>query len=289
VVANYNVSSLSIDIASDIPQIIGRQRRKDNLFRDTIHIYYVNNLNVVDENAFNSYQKEKMQDSNDQICLWQAAPPSLKGTALSNLNTVLEKDSNGLYLSTINGYPEINQLIIISEKYCRDVLKNQLSWFVIMSNCTGSFYSMEIQQLKDELAAVSGYWLTEDRLRKVADFFLTYPSLSNEVFEMLRNEGYNDIGYYFCQLSIDRIKANGYNTTKMNNEIAFRNQAQNIAPMVASAFMKGQVYSKKETKETLQEIYDKLGLKKTAKSTDLSDYVHCEEVKKDGLKALRIL
>lgn len=288
VIANYHVTSLSIDIASDIPQIVGRQRRKDNLFRDTIHIYYVNNTNVVDDSAFQNYQTEKMQESQKQIRIWQSSPQDAKDTALNNLITVLEKDPNGLYLTTTKGYPEINQLIVVSEEYCRDILKNQLIWFVIMSNSTGAVYSMEVQQLKNDLATVSGYTVTETRIRIVADYFQNYPSLGNEIFEMLRNEGYNDIGYFFSNLPLDRIKANGYNTGKMNAEIAFKNQTTDIKSIVAATFVKGQVYSKQEVKGILQGIYDRLGLKKTAKATDLSNYIVWKDAKKDGLKAIRI-
>ena len=288
VIANYHVTSLSIDIASDIPQIVGRQRRKENLFRDTIHIYYVNNTNVVDDSAFQNYQTEKMQESQKQIRIWQSSPQDAKDTALNNLITVLEKDPNGLYLTTTKGYPEINQLIVVSEEYCRDILKNQLIWFVIMSNSTGAVYCMEVQQLKNDLATVSGYTVTETRIRIVADYFQNYPSLENEIFEMLRNEGYNDIGYFFSNLTLDRIKANGYNTGKMNAEIAFKNQTTDIKSIVAATFVKGQVYSKQEVKGILQGIYDRLGLKKTAKATDLSNYIVWKDAKKDGLKAIRI-
>jgi hypothetical protein len=52
VIANYNVSSLSLDIASDIPQIIGRQRRKDNPFRNTVHLFYKDNKQQLYDNEF---------------------------------------------------------------------------------------------------------------------------------------------------------------------------------------------------------------------------------------------
>lgn len=289
VIANYNVSSLSLDIASDIPQIVGRQRRKDNLFRDTIHIYYVNNKHIVDDAEFQACQKEKMEESNKQIRLWQTSPPDVKDTALSNLTTIIDKDPNGLYVTTVNGFPEINQLIIVSEQYCRDILKNQLSWFVIMSNQGRGNYSLEVQQLNERLAAVIGYTITEDRIRIIADYFVNYPSLKDEIFGMLRNEGYNDIAYFFNALPIERIKANGYNTGKMNNEIAFRNRTTDIASAVRESFVRGRIYSKKSVKRILQEIYDRYGLKQTAKSTDLADYIDCGEAYKDGLKAIRVL
>ena len=289
VIANYYIPSLSLDIASDIPQIIGRQRRKDNFFRDTIHIYYVNNINVVDDYEYNRIQCQKKQESNEQILLWQSSPEYLKGTALKNLITVIEKDPNGLYVTTTNGYPELNQLIMVSEDYCRDILKNQVNLFVLSSNASGALYRMEIEQLKTELANVSSSWVSVERMKIIADYFRKYPLLSNEIYEMLRNEGYNQLGYYFSQLPIDRMQANGYRMADMDKEIAIKNQTPDISSIVASTFVKGHVYSKVEIKRMLQEIYDRLGLKKKAKSTDLPDYIPCASTKKVGLKAIKII
>jgi hypothetical protein len=125
-------------------------------------------------------------------------------------------------------------------------------------------------------------------MRKVAEYFQTYPSLVDEMFGMLRNEGYNNLGYFFSNLSIDRMKANGFDTSKMANEIQFNNQNPDIASLVAGTFQRGKVYSKKDVKKILQEIYDSLGLKRTAKATDLPEYLECELCKKDGIKAIRI-
>ena len=85
------------------------------------------------------------------------------------------------------------------------------------------------------------------------------------------------------------MQANGFRMANMDKEIEIRNQTPNIGPIVASAFVKGQVYGKKEVKETLQGIYDRFGLGKTAKATDLSNYLAWKDAKKDGLKAMRIL
>ena len=150
-------------------------------------------------------------------------------------------------------------------------------------------YRMEVQQLKTDLANVFSYWVSEERMRIIADYLQRYPSLRNEIFDMLRNEGYNQLGYYFSQLPIDRMKANGYRMANMDSEIAFKNQTQDIGSIVASTFVKGQVYSKQEVKRIIQGIYDRFGLKKTAKATDLSNYIAWKDTKKDGLKAIKII
>lgn len=124
VIANYNVSSLSLDIASDIPQIIGRQRRKDNPFRNTLHLFYKDNKQQLYENDFTASQNLKMQESQRQIAIWQSAPTDCKESALSIIDSYIKHNPNDLYITTTSGEPVINNLLIVSERYCYDVIKN---------------------------------------------------------------------------------------------------------------------------------------------------------------------
>lgn len=290
VVANYNVESLCIDIASDIPQIIGRQRVKSNPFRETLHIFFTNNARVINDAQFEANQLKKMEEAKNQIAIWKSAPDFAKGTALDNINILIVKSEFPMYVKTVNGYPEINNLTKIAEQYCRDILKNHTSWFVMSSTALSrNLYNAPVQNLKDELTLSFAVKPSMTRIKKAHEYFLLYPQYSAEIFQMLHNEGFNDIARYFSSLSLDRIKANGFDTSKMDNEIANLNKKSAVDPkIVASKFKQGEVYSKKAVKEILQDLYNSLGIKQTAKANELEKYISCSIVKKDGLKAYKI-
>lgn len=289
VIANYNVDSLSLDIASDIPQILGRQRRKDNPFRETIHIFYKDNKRMVGDDEFRGSQQLKMERSQKQISIWNTADACCKEMALENIAKLIASAPNEYYLTTTNDMPEISNLIIMSENYCRDILRNHHQWFIMQSNFNGRTYSMPVQMLKEELCSVCSNTILEDRLRVAYNYFTSCDStLQAEFFIMLRNEGFNDVAYYYNSISPDRILANGFSSTKIDDEINNMDKMCEISAVVASEFVNGQIYSKKEVKEKLQKIYDNLGVKKIAKATDLNDYISCSLAKKDGLKAIRI-
>jgi hypothetical protein len=286
VIANYNVSSLSLDIASDIPQIIGRQRRKDNPFRNTVHLFYKDNKQQLYDNEFEASQNLKMQESQNQIAIWNSAPMECKQIALNNIDTYIKHNPNKLYITTTSGEPVINNLLIVSERYCYDVIKNHQQWFIMSSNAYGRAYSMPVQELKDRLSKSQSL---ADALRVTYDYFLCADKvLETDIFIMLRNEGYNEIGYYYSNLSPDRIKACGFNSTKLDTEIANNNAYHNIAMHLPKYFEPGKVYTRKYIKEKLQEIYDNLGIKKSAKATDLNEYATCIPAKKNGERAYRI-
>ena len=77
---------------------------------------------------------------------------------------------------------------------------------------------------------------------------------------MLYEEGYGDIADYFINMPIDRIKANACDPWKMSQELKHVNGDADIKNYVTNTFTNGIVYSKKEVKSRLQEIYDKLGI-----------------------------
>ncbi|MBR6648336.1 MAG: DEAD/DEAH box helicase family protein [Bacteroidaceae bacterium] len=286
VIANYNVSSLSLDIASDIPQIVGRQRRKDNPFRNTVHLFYKDNKQQLYDNEFNASQAEKMQESQRQIEIWNSAPMECKQIALNNIDTYIKHNPNDLYITTTSGEPVINNLLVVSERYCYDVIKNHHQWFIMSSNAYGRAYSMPVQELKDRLSESQSL---ADALRVAYGYFVCADKvLETDIFIMLRNEGYNEIGYYYSNLSPDRIKACSFNSTKLDTEIANNNAYHNIAMHLPQYFEPGKVYTRKYIKEKLQEIYDNLGIKKSAKATDLNEYATCIPAKKNGERAYRI-
>ena len=287
VIANYNVSSLSLDIASDIPQIIGRQRRKDNPFRNTLHLFYKDNKQQLCNNEFVASQNLKMQESLRQIAIWQSAPADCKERALKNINICIKDNPYDQYITTTSGVPMINNLLIVSERYCFDVIKNHHQWFIMSSNAYGRAYSMPVQELKDKLSKPQSL---ADALRVAYDYFVCADkTLAIEYFIMLRNEGYNEIGYYYSNLSPDRIKACGFNSTKLDAEISNNNAYHNIAMHLLQYFELNGVYTREEVKGKLQMIYNELGLKLTAKATDLEKYVNCIKCKKNGSRAYKLL
>jgi hypothetical protein len=287
VIANYNVSSLSLDIASDIPQIIGRQRRKDNPFRNTVHLFYKDNKQQLYDNEFEASQNLKMQESQNQIAIWNSAPMECKQIALNNIDTYIKHNPNKLYITTTSGEPVINNLLIVSERYCYDVIKNHHQWFIMSSNAYGRAYSMPVQELKDRLSIAQSL---ADALRVAYGYFVCADKTQAiEYFIMLRNEGYNEIGYYYNNLSPDRIKACSFNSTKLDTEIANNNAYHNIAMHLPKYYELNGVYTREEVKGKLQLIYNELGLKKTATATDLEKYVNCIQCKKNGSRAYKLL
>ena len=289
VIVNYKIESLSLDIVCDIPQIIGRQRLKANPFRERIHIYYTNNLRVIDDQDFASFQNEKMGQSLTQISIWRNLPEvdedglRLKDSNLKLLEDTIQEHPEKYYITTQNGYPEIDDFLMTDEQYNRDIAKNQIKWFVLsgQGNTQGG-YSIPVETLKGELLQIPD---AEGKLRRAYDCAKNYPMVKDELNVMLWTEGYNRVAYYINNLPLERLYACGFNTTKMDQEIKAIQQGPHIGPMIYTRFQVDQIYTREEIKKDLGEIYTAAGLKKTPKATDLEDYFTCVDCKKGGQRA----
>ena len=289
VIANYNVKSLCIDIASDIPQIIGRQRLKSNVFRDTLHLFFTKNIRVVSDEEFREMRQQKIQNTNKQFEIYNHAPDDCKDVALKNIKSSMTCDPLSVYIRIENGVPKMNNLIMLSEDYSRDILKNQHSWFVMSSTSTNQkLYSQPIQDLMEYMIENNGKVSSQQLIKSIYECVMKNPDRKEEILEMLTSEGWETLSYPFQHLSLERVKANGYNMTKMNNEVRFINRSEMIREEIQKDFNNGEVYSKAECKRMLRDIYERLDLCKQAKATDLADYVNCKETKKSGLKAIKV-
>lgn len=290
VIANYNVNSLCIDIASDIPQIIGRQRLKSNIFRGIIHLFFTTKNTIISDDLFTQMRKEKEEETEKQIVLYNVAPPSCKAIALENLEARIKYDPVSCYIKIVNGIPVYNEMLVLSEDYSRDILKNQFGWFVLSrKNTNQQLYSPSVQQLKDNLDTGLSEATTEGRIKAVHDWLIRYPELLDEMLNMLSQEQHYVLADIFKQLPHDRIRANGYNITRIKREIMFNHSKSKISSEVKTTFMAGRIYTKEECKTMLQSIYDRLGLKNTAKASDLFNYISCREIKSYGVKYIQIL
>ena len=262
VITNYNVNSLCIDIASDIPQITGRQRVLDNPFRYVVNIFFTTNSNY-DDTAYRAMQAAKEKESHNQIALWSGAG-SVQETALSNLQDVIAHDPNKIYVRVVNGKPQYTELLRIAEDYCRDILVNHSEWYVIGS-AQSTHYSPDVKQLLTLLQQSNNM---ANKISLVYQYIATSQN-SEEVFEMLFREEYSNIAYYFHELPLDRIVACGYNTTKMDQEIHKIQLKNAVIRKVRETLIPGQAYSSHDVKTILQSIYDAFGIKAKAKATSL--------------------
>lgn len=97
------------------------------------------------------------------------------------------------------------------------------------------------------------------------EYVVSKDSVDSSLFPPLIPKAYELLG-------AKKLKAARYRKNEIERELANLNQLSDISISDLPDYKEGDILTKKQVKLTLQSIYDKLGLKKTAKASDLSQW-----------------
>ena len=81
---------------------------------------------------------------------------------------------------------------------------------------------------------------------------------------------YPELKYYYDELGGDRIKALGYKEKELKNEISIRHSDAKICREMRTVFQLNMEFTTDKIKVLMNEVYQKVGVKKNAKATDLA-------------------
>ena len=272
----------TLDIMLDIPQILGRQRLDCNPFRHDTMVYYKTKPDCLPKNEFKMQQQMMEQESAKFIKEFNEASPTMKERLVKLVrDKATDKKFVDDYVDVlqVNGQPTlgINHLVQAAKwnQWAQRHYYYKNSYQLMASIQSAVKMNVKPQDVKDFEARY--YSATEkDRLRVYSNFRNSRPQyegllLQNPFIDQRYHEWYGLFGY-------QQIASLNFDIT--NVEAAYNNicNQATIIQECRKAFIVGKLYTKPEVKQTLQHIYNSLGLVgKTAKSTDIRQYLNVRE------------
>lgn len=272
----------TLDIMLDIPQILGRQRLDINPFRHDAVIYYKIKPDCLSENEFRMQQQMMEQESKKFIDDFNNASPAMKERLIK---LVRDKAADKKFTEDYVDVFQVNGQATLGINHLVQVAKwnqwHQRSHYYTNScQLTASIRSAVKMNVKPQAVKDFEAWYysapEKDRLKGYSDFRNANPQfdgllLQNPFIDQRYHEWYGALGYQqLANLNFDIT----------NIEAAYNNIC-NQAPIMQECqreFAVSNLYTKPEVKQTLQHIYDSLGLAgKTAKATDITQYLNVRE------------
>ncbi len=300
ILSDANIECLAVDISLDLPQILGRQRNLENPWKNEAEFFYKPFIKTGKEESKAEFDKriaEKLEFSKQTLSNYHVAVD--KKNYLSILkDRIQDRHYRNDYVA-INEHagsepiPVINQLVLVAEQRAYDIQQidyaDRFSVFNALSNSSG--LSPEILEEAKELQ--NAYDLAENIPTKLK-ILCEYP-VSDEARKVVINSlGDSKISEYLV-LGPERLKALGYNTTKIRKEFGMAcYDWGEIIKDIRKEFIVGERYSKIMIKEKLKEIYKKYNYPGTAKGTDLEKWFEIKLIqisvdgkRKDGFEILK--
>ena len=278
--SDSNIDCMSLDISLDLPQIMGRQRLDENIFRHEAILFYKSTKKNITEKEF----KEVLQNKIDKTLsiLKNYDKMDVKGK-IDHSEIYRDSISMNKYrrdfigVSSKTGEAIFNKLVLLSEQRAWEIqqlnYKDDIS--VIKSlqeegfNC--NLYTEENIKLVQEFLNEFNQDRNFERCMRLYCLFLDqYPALFQVLLKT--SDIPSTFHMYYELLGHQGIRSYSYKEYALKNEVEIKLQNPEIKTAILFTFQPGNKYTNKFIKEKLQEIYNQFGFKKTAKSNDLEEY-----------------
>ena len=291
--SDCNIQTLTVDISLDLPQIIGRQRLKENVFRNEVLILYkaeTKKMAIINESKLVNDEKIAAKENKTKELLEEYNKMSEKGKEL--WAEIAKRDSelyknNYLGVSARTGQATFNYLVKVADQRAYDVSRKEYQDDITIkrgiesiesANITeGTLSINELQKVYDFL--VSEFDKDKDfvrRMKLLCDIYFQYPTFytqyANSPLQTIIPMSYQN---YINLIGFEKIRALGY---KECNIIKFLTPELLIIDF-SSVFSIGSKYTTKQIKALLADYYITNSISRTPKASDLEEYFNLKPVK----------
>jgi len=280
----------SMNISMDLEQILGRQRREDNLWKNTATMF-VKTTRIGTKTTWEEFKEKLDKKENKTISLlrsYSSVPPEDK----HNLAEKYQKDARVSHYKDdyvavnehagIDIIPVFNKLMMISEMRAFEMQQVDYSdRFSVINTVQTKGFTEEINKPICELA--KKFIELIDVVSKLqfivalADENLTKEEL-NLFFSLIPNK-YKD---YYDILGFEGIRAHKYKESEIKREIerlSNNYREDQVKEEIYCLFKVGCRYTNKDIKDKLRKVYEKLDYQKTAKAIDIGAWFITKTVK----------
>lgn len=279
---------LSLDVAIDLSQILGRQRLDSNPFRHDATLYYKTVPNPVTEVEFRQKQSEMEQTTKERLDMYDASQEQSKKWLVDlHLKISPEEKFVSDYVDVIqeNGQSTLGFNYLVMAAKWNQWYQRRYYYSNSHQLISGIQSALGIGRKPVEIRTFESWYNNasdKDKLAGYADFRNKYPQYDewiyqNPFIDLRFHQWYATLGYS----TLKRVNFKEDKVINIYNEYCVQGS---IKTACINAFEVGKIYSLKDVKNMLQQIYDHAGFSgKTAKATDLGKYLCSQKVQRtDG-------
>ena len=285
---NFN-SSENIEILKKcnltLPQIVGRQRNRNNPFKNNIVIFYrtIRKTEIEDRETFDKTQEERRNATKELLDGFSLLTEKQKVQYIQKLKNDIKTskyERDFVSISKKTGKPVYNSFIDIanersweiSQKDYQDKISVTKSLESLASNISEyqSDLEKEVQDFLDNKFYSTG--LFHEKMRMYCEFMDLHQGnkeISDIIYYKIKN---SDFRKYYNFYGTSGCSAKKYVKKLLEEGMINISKDDELSSVVHKKFQVGERYTLKEIKLVLQDIYRDLGITSKPKATDLDKY-----------------
>ena len=285
VFADPNIKSLALDISLDLPQIVGRQRNRENPFKNNIVIFYrtIRKTEIESREDFDKTQESRRRETQKLLDLFDKATLEEQKAYVQKLKNDIKTskyERDFISISKKTGEPVYNSFIDIanerswevSQKDYQDKISVTKSLESLTSNISEyqSDLEKEVQDFLDNKFYKTG--LFHEKMRMYCEFMDKHKGnkeVSDMIYYKIKN---SDFRKYYNFYGSSGCKAKEYIKKNLELGMVDMSKESELFSAIHNKFKVGDRFVNKDIKQILQDIYRDLGITSKAKATDLGKY-----------------
>lgn len=276
VCSDINIKTLNVDIALDLPQIVGRQRLAENVFRNEVKVLYVSKRKD-DEITVEDFMKEdnKKEEETGEL-LSTASIASAWVSKGSRDRELYQHDYVGFKR---DGSAQYNYLVKVSYIRAFEISRKEYQENILVKRDVDAPDTLDFS-VSSDLSLTATEFISEFRkdFRQDANFerrmklVCTMINENKAAYDLIKHLVPINYRNYIDLLGTSVIRANSYREAEIQRVFLELQYSDKLSEVIKTSFEIGRKYTKSKLKEMLGEIYQSVGLSKTPKASDLDSY-----------------
>ena len=285
VFADPNIKSLALDISLDLPQIVGRQRNRENPFKNNIVIFYrtIRKTEMESCDLFLEKQNQRKESTKKLLDIYDKVTPGEQKEYIQKLKAdikVSKYENDFISISKKTNQPVYNSFIEIAQERGWEVsqkdYQDKISVTKSLENLTSNIseyqsdLEKEVQDFLDNKFYKTGIF--REKMKMYCEFMDKYngnKEVSDIIYFKIKDPKYRK---YYNFYGTSGCKAVSYEEKKLKTGMIDISKNDELSSVVHKKFQVGSRYTLKEIKLVLQDIYRDLGITSKPKATDLDKY-----------------
>lgn len=278
VISDNKKAYTSIDIATELAQIAGRQRLECNPFRNTTTFIFNVDVGENEENSYKSALDAKLQKSvknanyKNSVMDKDLKEDFIKETVDSQKLNKYSK--NYVWYDEINQRFSVNRMAYLNDCFSYDVQKeNYLDGITVRKQLEDNDFNINGDEVysdyEEQLECIIRKESFADRMKRYCEYRKNKEACMFVLVDEVMEHQCEDLKLYYDALGYERIKALGYKELNLKNEMMNRRETYHLYKEFRVIFPVGIKMLTDMIKLKMEEVYARYGIRQKGVASHL--------------------